>query len=115
VAGIVRYGQEKTREFRADVDPELVGHVALAAYVGVVVHQHLYRESLSYDPITTVLHTLMRDGVKARAESTPAPRASAPRARRKTQDPLSREEPRVDLWPVLRGTGSHDVDQRAGR
>jgi AcrR family transcriptional regulator len=82
VAGIVRYGQEKTREFRADVDPELVGHVALAAYVGVVVHQHLYRESLSYDPITTVLHTLMRDGVKARAESTPAPRASAPRARR---------------------------------
>jgi AcrR family transcriptional regulator len=73
LAGIVRYGQEKTGEFRRDVDPVMFGHSVLASYVGVVVHHHLYRDTLTYDPLTQALNVLIRDGVRAQA---------APKARR---------------------------------
>jgi AcrR family transcriptional regulator len=66
LAGIVRYGQEKTGEFRRDIDPVMFGHTVLASYVGVVVHHHLYRDTLTYDPLTQALNVLIRDGVKAR-------------------------------------------------
>lgn len=79
LAGIVRYGQVKTREFRTDVDPFVVGHAILAAYVGVVVHQHLYRDSLTFDPITTAAHLLLRDGMKQVAPAAPAADAKARR------------------------------------
>lgn len=75
LAGIIRYGQEKTGEFRRDVDATTLGHALLASYVGVVVHHHLYRESLTYDPLTLALHLLLRDGMKAGA-------ATASRTRR---------------------------------
>jgi AcrR family transcriptional regulator len=76
LAGIIEYGQKKTKEFRPDIDAQVAGHTILASYVGVVVHQHLYRETMSYDPITTILHHLLRDGVRA-AEPVAASAAGA--------------------------------------
>lgn len=67
LGGIIQYGQDKTKEFRRDIDPLTVGHTILASYVGVVVHHHLYRDTLTYDPLTAALHLLFRDGAKAAA------------------------------------------------
>ena len=70
LAGIVRYGQVKTKEFRPDVDPFTFGHMLLASYVGVVVHHHLYHGELPYDPLTNALHHLVRDGMKVQPPPT---------------------------------------------
>jgi AcrR family transcriptional regulator len=64
LAGIIQYGQDKTKEFRRDIDPITAGHTILAAYVGVVVHHNLFRDTLTYDPLTGALHLLFRDGAK---------------------------------------------------
>lgn len=71
LASIVKYGQQKTGEFRADVDPWTFGHMLLAANMGIIVHAHLYRQTLSYDPLAAALHLLTRDAVDARAPKGP--------------------------------------------
>ena len=61
VAEIVQYGQQQ-REFREDVDPLVVGHSLMGTYMGVLVHQNLFRDSMSYDPLVEVVDRLVVDG-----------------------------------------------------
>ena len=63
--GIIRHGQRKTQEFRADVDPGVTSHGLLGAYMGIVVNQHLFREAVPYDPIIASIDRLVVDGLKA--------------------------------------------------
>jgi AcrR family transcriptional regulator len=61
VAQIVEQGQ-KRREFREDVDPAAVGHSLMGTYMGVLVHQNLFRDTLSYEPLVAVMDRLVVDG-----------------------------------------------------
>jgi AcrR family transcriptional regulator len=61
VAQIVQQGQQQ-REFRADVDPVVVGHGLMGTYMGVLVHQNLFRDTLSYDPLVAAMDRLVVDG-----------------------------------------------------
>jgi AcrR family transcriptional regulator len=61
VAQIVEHGQTQ-REFRADVDPATVGHSLMGTYMGVLVHQNLFRDTLSYGPLVAVMDRLVVDG-----------------------------------------------------
>lgn len=61
VAQIVEQGQ-KRREFREDVDPTVVGHSLMGTYMGVLVHQNLFRDTLSYGPLVAVMDRLVVDG-----------------------------------------------------
>ncbi|HEY8207974.1 MAG TPA: TetR/AcrR family transcriptional regulator [Myxococcaceae bacterium] len=73
VAGIVRYGQEKTGEFRKDVDPASVGHTIVSAFSGMIVHQSLFDETLEYDPLAAIIVKLAVDGLSAGAPAPQAP------------------------------------------
>lgn len=63
LAGIIRYGQKKTKEFRDDVDPFTLAHSILFANVGIIVHHHLFNATLSYDPLVSTMHTIVISGV----------------------------------------------------
>jgi AcrR family transcriptional regulator len=61
-AGIIRYGQKK-QEFRTDVDPLHVAHGLMSAYMGLLVHQNLFRATLPYDPVVAALDKLVISGI----------------------------------------------------
>ncbi|HEX8705451.1 MAG TPA: helix-turn-helix domain-containing protein [Myxococcaceae bacterium] len=61
-AGIIRYGQKK-QEFRTDVDPMHTAHGMLSAYMGLLVHQNLFRNTLAYDPTVAALDKLVVSGI----------------------------------------------------
>lgn len=61
MANIVRYGQKKG-EFRDDVDPHVVGHSLMGGYLGLLLHQNLFRDTVSYDPAMDTLDKLVLDG-----------------------------------------------------
>lgn len=63
--GIIRHGQ-KTGEFRQDVDALHAAHGLFGGYMGVLVHQNLFRATLSYDPLVAALHSLVTAGTQAR-------------------------------------------------
>lgn len=63
LAGIIRYGQNKTREFRADIDPLTLAHSILFANVGIIVHQNLFSKTLGYDALVSTMHVIVLDGV----------------------------------------------------
>ena len=67
LAGIIRYGQIKTNEFRTDVEPLQAAHALLASYMGMVVYQNLFRETLQYDSFVSALDRLVTDGLDRRA------------------------------------------------
>ncbi len=60
---IIRYGQEKTKEFRTDVDAQTVANSIIFGNIGLVVQHNLFRESLSYAPIVQSMHTLIITGI----------------------------------------------------
>lgn len=60
---IIRYGQEKTKEFRTDVDAQTVANSIIFGNIGLVVQHNLFRESLSYAPIVQSMHTLIIKGI----------------------------------------------------
>ncbi|MFT3841057.1 MAG: helix-turn-helix domain-containing protein [Myxococcaceae bacterium] len=64
LAGVIRYGQRKTKEFRDDVDPKTLACSILFSNVGIAVHQNLFRLTLSYDPLVTTLHQVVAEGVR---------------------------------------------------
>jgi AcrR family transcriptional regulator len=64
LAGVIRYGQRKTKEFRDDVDPKTLASSILFSNVGIAVHQNLFRLTLSYDPLVTTLHQTVLEGIK---------------------------------------------------
>jgi AcrR family transcriptional regulator len=61
-AGIIRYGQKK-QEFRTDVDPLHTAHGVMSAYMGLLVHQNLFRSTLAYDPVVAALDKLVISGI----------------------------------------------------
>ncbi len=63
LAGILRYGQKKTKEFREDVDASTLAHSILFANVGIIVHHHLFSATLPYDPLVSTMHTVVLSGV----------------------------------------------------
>ena len=65
-ANIIRYGQNKTKEFRADVEAHVAAHAIIGGFLGSLMHQNLFRESLAYDPTYTALKGLLVDGIVTR-------------------------------------------------
>ncbi len=61
--GIIRHGQ-KTGEFRQDVEALHAAHGLFGGYMGVLVHQNLFRATLSYDPLVTALQLLVTAGAQ---------------------------------------------------
>jgi AcrR family transcriptional regulator len=61
-AGIIRYGQKKN-EFRMDIDPLHTAHGMMSAYIGLLVHQNLFRSTLAYDPTVAALDKLVINGI----------------------------------------------------
>ncbi|MCU0696903.1 MAG: TetR/AcrR family transcriptional regulator [Myxococcaceae bacterium] len=64
VAGIVRYGQSKTKEFREDVDAMTLANAIIFGNIGLVVQHNLFRETLSYQPMVQTLSMMVLDGVR---------------------------------------------------
>lgn len=60
---IIRYGQEKTKEFRTDVDAQTLANAIIFGNIGLVVQHNLFRESLSYAPIVQSLHRVVLKGI----------------------------------------------------
>lgn len=73
VGRIVRYGQERTGEFRKDLDPDAFGHTIVSAFCGMIVHQSLFAETLDYDPLAAVIEKIAVDGVLAGAPAPQSP------------------------------------------
>jgi hypothetical protein len=65
-ANIIRYGQRKTKEFREDVDAGIAAHAIIGGFLGSLMHQNLFRESVAYDPTYTALKALLVDGIVTR-------------------------------------------------
>ena len=63
---IIRYGQHKTKEFRLDVDASQAAHSIIGGFIGAVLHQNLFRESVTYDATLTTLEQLLVDGIVSR-------------------------------------------------
>ena len=61
-ANIIRYGQKK-QEFRTDMDPLHTAHGMLSAYMGLLLHQNLFRSTLAYDPVVAALDKLVITGI----------------------------------------------------
>ncbi|MBL8910606.1 MAG: TetR/AcrR family transcriptional regulator [Archangium sp.] len=63
IEGIIRYGQNKTKEFRTDVDARTVANNIIFGNIGLVVQHNLFRETISYAPIVQTMHTLLLAGI----------------------------------------------------
>jgi AcrR family transcriptional regulator len=61
VVNIIRYGQKK-QEFRADIDPVQAAHGMMGAYIGLLMHQNLFRATVNYDPVLATLDKLLVSG-----------------------------------------------------
>jgi AcrR family transcriptional regulator len=66
MTNIIRYGQLKTKEFRTDVEPGVAAHGIFGGFMGALLHQNLFRESVSYDPLYATLDRLVLDGIVTR-------------------------------------------------
>ncbi len=64
LTGIIRFGQQKTGEFREDVDATAVAHALMGAYMGMVTHQHLFAQTVSFDPLFAGLDALVHAGLR---------------------------------------------------
>lgn len=63
IENIIRHGQQKTKEFRADVDARTVANGLIFANIGLVVQHNLFRESLSYAPIVQAMNHVTIQGM----------------------------------------------------
>lgn len=59
--GIIIHGQ-RTGEFRQDVDALHAAHGLFGGYLGLLVHQNLFRATLSYEPLVAALQALVTAG-----------------------------------------------------
>lgn len=60
-ANMISYGQKKG-EFRTDLEPLQTAHAMIGAYIGMLVYQNLFRSTLQYDPMFSILDTLLVSG-----------------------------------------------------
>lgn len=63
IEGIIRYGQNKTKEFRADVDARTLANAVIFGNIGIIVQHNLFRDSLSYTPMVQALNAMVTSGV----------------------------------------------------
>lgn len=63
IAQIVQYGQEKTKEFRTDVDARTIANTVIFGNIGLVVQHNLFRETLSYAPIVQSMNQVLLKGL----------------------------------------------------
>ena len=63
---IIRHGQHKTKEFRLDVDAGQAAHAIIGGFIGAMMHQNLFRESVTYDATLSTLEQLVVDGIVTR-------------------------------------------------
>jgi AcrR family transcriptional regulator len=66
VENIIRYGQNKTKEFRPDMDPHVTAQTIFGGFMGALLNQNLYRETVAYDPTFNTLKQLVTDGLTFR-------------------------------------------------
>lgn len=60
---IIVFGQQKTKEFRTDVDARVMANAIIFSNIGVVVQQNLFQASVSYLPIVQQLHRVLLPGL----------------------------------------------------
>jgi AcrR family transcriptional regulator len=60
---IIRYGQEKTKEFRTDVDARVFANAIIFGNIGLVVQHNLFRETISYAPIAQTMSSMLTAGL----------------------------------------------------
>ncbi|WP_240462548.1 TetR/AcrR family transcriptional regulator [Myxococcus sp. CA018] len=73
---IIRHGQE-TGEFRQDVNALHAAHSLLGGFLGVLVHQNLFRASMAFDLPLAALSLLMTAGIShPTAGACPLPQSS---------------------------------------
>ncbi|MBK7861943.1 MAG: TetR/AcrR family transcriptional regulator [Archangiaceae bacterium] len=65
LAGICRYGQKKG-EFRADFKPDAFAHALLSGHMGIIVHQQLAKDVVTYDGMCDALEVPLLAGLEAR-------------------------------------------------
>jgi AcrR family transcriptional regulator len=66
LAGIIKYGQQKTGEFRKEVDAQTIAQSLMGAHMGLIVYNNLFREQTQYDPLMNALDMLVVDGIAAK-------------------------------------------------
>lgn len=60
---IIRYGQVKTKEFRTDLDPHVTAQTVFGSFMGSLLNQNLFRDSVAYEPTFSTLERLVADGI----------------------------------------------------
>ncbi|WP_395838419.1 TetR/AcrR family transcriptional regulator [Archangium violaceum] len=60
---IIHHGQHRTKEFRTDVDAHVAAHSIFGGFMGTLLHQNSFRESVAYDPVLTTWLMLTADGI----------------------------------------------------
>ncbi|QRK13748.1 TetR/AcrR family transcriptional regulator [Archangium violaceum] len=63
---IIHHGQHRTKEFREDVDARVAAHSVFGGFMGSLLHQNSFRESVAYDPVLTTWLLLTADGINKR-------------------------------------------------
>ncbi len=63
VAGIIKYGQKKTGEFRKDLDAHAVAHGLIGAHSGLLIHTQLFKSAARYGTIGHAIDTLVVDAL----------------------------------------------------
>ena len=67
IENIIRYGQVKTKEFRTDVDAHVTAQTIFGGFMGALLNQNLFRDSVAYDPTFSVMERLVADGISHKA------------------------------------------------
>jgi AcrR family transcriptional regulator len=65
LAGIIKYGQDKTGEFKKEHDPLTLAHLVMGGHLGLVVYQNLFASLVPYDPLMTAFDQVMNAGLEA--------------------------------------------------
>ena len=64
--GIIRYGQEKTFEFRTDVDANTLAQAMIASHLGAIIFFNLHETTASYDEMFRSLEKVATAGLVRR-------------------------------------------------
>jgi len=64
LTGIIKHGQQRTFEFREDLDARTLAHALIAAHMGAVIHSNLFDPALSYDEIIAALEKVTAPGME---------------------------------------------------
>ena len=74
IANVIRYGQDKTGEFRKDFDASTLAHAVVSGHLGIVGYQNLFSATVAPDRLMSALDLLLGAGIAA----APPERCSQP-------------------------------------